>query len=159
MAITPNTNLFLLKVPIEIDNKNQLTFENKEKQLEYFMSLENIEVDNFSYQRKDSTIRFPEHIDKLLEYNYCIYQNENYSEKWFYAFITNMRYLNDSVTEITIATDVWQTWQFDLKFKQSFIEREMINVAEDVPGANLIPESLETGEFKINATSRNFTFR
>lgn len=66
-------------------------------------------------------------------YNYVMYQNSNYSDKWFYAFIVNMRYENDSTTYITIATDVWQTWQFDLTFKPSFVEREMINVSEDVP--------------------------
>lgn len=73
------------------------------------------------------------HIDDLMEYNYCIYQNDNYTDKWFFAYITNMRYLNDGCTEISITTDVFQTWQFDINFKQSFIEREMINVSEDVP--------------------------
>lgn len=62
-----------------------------------------------------------------------MYQNENYSDKWFYAFITNMRYVNNSMTEISIITDVWQTWQFELEFKESFVEREMINVSEDIP--------------------------
>lgn len=133
MAITPETNLFLIKSPIELDNKNQLTFASKREQLEYFLSLKNIEVENFSYQRKDSIIRFPEHIDNIIEYNYCIYQNSNYSNKWFFAFITNMTYVNDNMTNIYITTDVFQTWQFDLKFKDSFIEREMIDVANDIP--------------------------
>lgn len=150
MAITPETNLFLIKSPIELDNKNQLTFASKREQLEYFLSLKNIEVENFSYQRKDSVIRFPEHIDNIIEYNYCIYQNSNYSNKWFFAFITNMTYVNDNMTNIYITTDVFQTWQFDLKFKDSFIEREMIDTEKDIPGANLIPEGLETGEFKID---------
>ena len=80
-----------------------------------------------------------------------MYQNENYSNKWFYAFITGMKYLNDNVTEISITTDVFQTWQFDFTFKESFVEREMIAVADDIPGANLLPEGLETGEFIINS--------
>lgn len=53
--------------------------------------------------------------------------------KWFYAFITNMTYVNDNRTDITITTDVFQTWQFDINFKESFIEREMIAVSDDVP--------------------------
>ena len=44
-----------------------------------------------------------------------------------------MEYVNDSMTNIYIKTDVFQTWQFDLIYKQSFIEREMINVSDDVP--------------------------
>lgn len=62
-----------------------------------------------------------------------MYQNENYGKKWFYAFITNMTYENDGMTSITIATDVFQTWQFDINFKESFVEREMINVTNDIP--------------------------
>ena len=133
MAISPQTNLFLLKNKLTLDYKNQLTFASKEAQFNYFYNLPKIEIDNISYQRKDSIIRFPEHIDNLLEYNYCMYQNENYGNKWFYAFIVNMEYVNDSMTNIYIKTDVFQTWQFDLIYKQSFIEREMINVSEDVP--------------------------
>ena len=153
MAVTPNTNIKLLKVPIEIDNKNQLSFSNTTAQYNYFNSLPKIEIDECSYQRKDNIIRFPAHIDSILEYNYVMYQNENYNNKWFYAFIVNMEYQNDTRTDITIATDVFQTWQFDLNWKQSFIEREMISVNEDIPGANLLPEGLETGEVKVNATA------
>lgn len=153
MAVTPKTNIRLLKLPLLIDNKNQLTFSNATAQFNYFNSLEKLEIDNCSYQRKDDFIRFPAHIDEILEYNYCMYQNENYSDKWFYAFITNMRYSSNNMTEIYIKTDVWQTWQFDLIFKQSFIEREMIDVSVDYPGSNLLPEGLETGEFKVQGTA------
>ena len=62
-----------------------------------------------------------------------MYQNESYSDKWFYAFITKMEYVNNGMTRIEIITDVWQTWQFDIEFKESFIEREMINVSDDTP--------------------------
>lgn len=133
MAIQPDTNLYLLKCPLELSNKHQLTFTNKNQQFEYFSNLDNLEINRISYQRKDSVIRYPAHIDSLLEYNYCMYQNDNYSNKWFYAFIVNMEYVNDSMTNIYIKTDVFQTWQFDLIYKQSFIEREMINVSDDVP--------------------------
>ena len=44
MAITPQTVLRLVKVPLEIDNKNQLTFENEQKQREYFLSLPHKEI-------------------------------------------------------------------------------------------------------------------
>ena len=153
MAVTPNTVLRLLKVPIEIDNKNQITFANEQAQRQYFLSLPHIEIDEISYQRKDNIIYFPDHIDNIINYNYVMYKNENYTNKWFYAFITNMEYENDYNTKISITTDVFQTWQLNLTFKESFIEREMLSVADDVPGANLIPEGLETGEFKIDSTS------
>jgi len=147
MAITPNTNLRLLKCPIEIDNKNQIKFTSKQAQYNYFNSLPSLNLDDedISYQRKDSIIAFPEHIDNLWEYNYCMYQNENYTDKWFYCFITDMKYENDGLTYITIKTDVFQTWQFDLTFMKSFVEREHVN--DDTIGLHTIPENLQLGEY------------
>ena len=133
MAITPQTNIKLLKVPLEISNKNQLTFANAQAQFNYFNSLPKIEEDECYYQRKDNVLNFPAHIDSIMEFNYCMYQNENYSNKWFYAYIVDMQYDNDGLTKISLATDVFQTWQFDLNFRQSFVEREMISVNDDVP--------------------------
>ena len=143
MAVSPNTILYLLKSPLELDDKNQLTFTNVNAQTEYFLSLPRIEVERISYQRKDSTIRFPAHIDSILEYNYVMYKNSNYSDKWFYAYITDMKYENDSMTTITIETDVYQTWMFDIDIKQSFIVREHTN--NDSVGTNTEPELLEKG--------------
>ena len=52
MAITPNTVLRLIKVPLEIDNKNQLTFQNELAQRQYFLSLPHLEITEISYQEK-----------------------------------------------------------------------------------------------------------
>ena len=145
------TDIRLVKVPIEIDNKNQLTFSSTNTQFNYFDSLEHIELDDSSYQRKDNTIRYPGHIDDLIGYNYCMYKNTGYSNKWFYAFIVDMRYMNDEMTLITIKTDVWQTWQFDLEIKQCFVEREHVN--DDAIGLHTLPEQLERGEYIIESQS------
>ena len=144
-AITPQTELRLIKCPIENDNRHQINFATKEAQYTYFNSLPHLTVDNFTYQRKDGIIRYPEHIDNIIGYTYVMYQNSAYTDKWFYAFITNMQYVNDKMTEITIKTDVFQTWQFDLVYKKSFVEREHVN--DDVAGNYTLPEDLELGEF------------
>ena len=147
--ITPQTDLVLLQCPLEPDQQNQLTFASATAQYNYFNGLQKIPVDDFTYQRKDGTIRFPAHIDDVRTYNYCMYRNDAYSNKWFYAFITNMEYANDGVTMITIETDVWQTWQFDLTFRRSFVEREHTN--NDAIGANTLDEGLSVGDPIINA--------
>lgn len=144
-AITPSTNLSLLKNPNNLSNENQLTFANATAQYNYFNGLTKLSVDDFTYQRKDYVIRYNACIDDILDYNYCMYQNEAYGSKWFYAYITNMRWVNDHVTEITIKTDVFQTFQFDITYKASFVEREHVN--NDTVGAHTIPEGLETGEY------------
>lgn len=153
MAIQPDTDIHLLKSPLTLSNKHQITFANIQAQANYFLSLPYIEDQNASYQRKDNVIRFNSHIDNIIMYNYCMYKNDNYSNKWFYAFITSMRYINDSVTEVSIVTDVFQTWQFDLVYKNSFVEREIVPVSSDVAGNYLIPEGLEFGELKVQGTA------
>ena len=152
MAVTPDTTIKLLKVPIEIDNLNQLTFATKTAQYNYFNSLPSIEEEDLYYQRKDNYISFPAHIDSILEYNYCMYQNSNYSNKWFYAFITRMEYENDGMTKVYIETDTFQSWQFDIEYKASFVEREHVN--DDTIGSNLIPENLQLGEYVTNKKFR-----
>lgn len=147
-VIAPQTDVFLLKVPLEIDNANQLTFANSTAQYNYFNSLPKLAFDQFTYQRKDGTLRIPALIDDILNYNYVMYRNEGFSNKWFYAYIDKMEYLNDGVTAVSITTDVWQTWQFDLVYKRTFIEREHVN--NDTIGIHTIPENLELGEMVQN---------
>ena len=155
-VITPQTDVYLLKVPLEIDDNNQLTFENTTAQFNYFNSLPKLEVTDFTYQRKDNTIRYGGNYDSLITYNYVMYRNDAYSNKWFYAFITDMEYLNDNVTAISIKEDCWQTWQFDLTFKPVLIDREHVN--DDTIGKNTLPEGLELGEMVTNGPVRNFGF-
>lgn len=149
-VITPQSDVYLLKVPLEIDNENQLTFANATAQYNYFNSLPKIGYDDFTYIRKDGVLRIPAVMDDILSYNYVMYRNDAYSSKWFYAYITGMEYVNDSVTDVSIATDVWQTWQFDLTYKRTFVEREHVN--DDTIGAHTQPEGLQLGEVMVNTT-------
>ena len=113
MAITPQTDIYLLKCPIEADNRNQINFANATAQYNYFSSLPKLAIDNCTYQRHDDVMRLPYHIDDIINFNYVMYRNEAYGNKWFYAFITNMEYSSDHMTFVYIKTDVFQTWQFD----------------------------------------------
>lgn len=153
-VITPNTDVILLKVPLEIDDINQLTFANTTAQYNYFSSLPKYEAHGFTYQRKDGTISFPLSFDEAINYNYVMYRNNEFSNKWFYAFISNATYSSNDVTKFDIKTDTFQTWQFDLNYKPCLIEREHTN--DDTIGANTLPEGLELGDFVNNGRTSNF---
>ena len=155
MLVVPTSRIILLKNPIEIDYMNELTFSTKQDQYNYFYNLPKIECERATYQRKDGVVRFPTddetgyNFDDLIQYNYCMYQNDNWSDKWFYAFVKNVTFDNTGMSLIEIETDVWQTWMFDITLKDSFIEREHVN--NDTFGNHTVPEGLETGEFVINS--------
>ena len=155
MNIIPDSDIILLKCPLELDNKNQITFSTAEAQFNYFNSLTKITLDSASYVRKDDSIRVPELLEDILQYNYLMYRNHNYSNKWIYAFITNSEYLNDNCTRIDFETDPFQTWQFDLEYKKSFVIREHTN--DDTIGANILDEGLDSGDMiTINNSGINY---
>ena len=152
MLIVPSSRIILLKNPIEIDYANELTFASKEAQYNYFYNLPKLECEKATYQRKDEVVRFPTDpylegttYDDLIEYNYCMYQNDKWGNKWFYAFIKKVTFDNPGMSYIELETDVWQSWCFDITFKNSFIEREHVN--DDSIGLHTIPENLETGDY------------
>ena len=158
MIIVPDSDIILIKSPLKLDNYNQITFANATAQYNYFSSLPKLEYDGCTYQRKDGVIRYSTdkesdanapRFEDLLQYNYCMYKNDSYKDKWFYAFITDINYINDGMSEITIDTDAFQTWQFDINYMNSFIERE--HVSNDTIGLHTIPENVELGEFIINS--------
>lgn len=153
-VITPTTDVYLLKVPLEINDDNQLTFSNATAQHNYFNSLPKIEVHDFTYQRKDGVIRFAGEYDELINYNYVMYRNDAFSNKWFYAYITNMEWKSPGCTDISIKTDVWQSWMFDISFKPVLIDREHTN--NDTVGLHTLPEGLELGEMVANGNTTNF---
>ena len=77
-VITPDSDVILLKVPLEMDEKNQLTFANATAQYNSFYGLTGKKIyDKFTYQRKDGTITVPDLVDNLYGYNYVMYRNEN----------------------------------------------------------------------------------
>lgn len=153
MAVTPDTQIRLIKCNLNLDENNQIDFANGTAQGAYFESLPHVTKYNCSYQRKDNYIRWPDHIDNIIEYNYVAYKNTHYTGKWFFAYITRMEYENDNCTRIYIKTDVWQTWQFDLTFMKSFVEREHVN--NDTVGLHTVPENLETGEYVRQSKNNN----
>ena len=147
------TEVRLCAVPLENDYKHTIYFVDEYTQRNYFIGKTVHSGANFSYQRKDNVIRYPKHFDELQNCNYVMYKNSAYTEKWFYAFITEMEYINDEMTAIRFETDVMQTYMFDYTVLPSFVERE--HCAEDAVGSHTIDEGLELGEYTCNRHSRS----
>lgn len=135
---TPTTNLRLLSVPLENDYKNTLYFSSAAAQTAYFLTKSVKSYSLFTYIKKDNTIVIPEEIDTLYNCNYIMYQNTNYGTKWFYAFINRMEWAGMGQTRLFVSTDCIQTWFFDIKYYQSYVDR--CHSDTDVAGDNIVPE-------------------
>lgn len=142
------TEVHLLSVPFTNDYKHTFYFDSLSAQETKMKTYIEDSCYDFSYQRKDNVIRYPKHFDDIAGCNYVMYKNRTYTDKWYYAFITDIKYVNDGRTDITIETDVMQTYMFDYVMHECFVERE--HVIDDTPGANTLPEGLETGEYIVN---------
>lgn len=145
MAFTPHTVVYLLDTPLSNDYKNQIHFPDKSSQYSYFSGRIKHTLRDVTYQRKDNVIKADMNIDDLWNVNYVMYQNKNFGSKWFYAFITDMKFVSGNCTEIMIETDVYQTWLEEVDLLSSFVVRE--HVTDDGIGKNLLDEGIEYGEY------------
>lgn len=135
---TPTTNLRLLSTPLESDYRNTLWFPNVAAQTAYFTGKTVKTYSAFNYIKKDNTIVVADEVDNLYNCNYIMYQNANFGQRWFYAFINRMEWASNGSTRLYVSTDVIQTWFFDITYYQSYVDR--CHSDTDVAGDNIVPE-------------------
>ena len=144
----PNSIIKLIKnCKIDCDYTNTILFESPEQQKGYFYnSTDGYFFNNQSYQRyANGEIVVNKKCDDLYMCNYMMFQNTNYSNKWFYAFITNMEYVGENATRVFYELDVIQTYLFEVIPQACFVEREH-SVTDNI-GDNLVGENLYFGEY------------
>ena len=160
MATRPLTIVSLLKnVPLDADYNHTLYFASSSAQTAWFGSLQRKNFNPQTYQRVGTNqIRVNSPMDDLYEYNYLMFNNGNnvvlpdnenrYENKWFYAFISNVEYVNDNCALITYEIDVMQTFMFDYTLCDCFVERE--HSETDGIGDHIEPEPVAVGEYVYN---------
>lgn len=131
------------QVPWDVEYTNIVDFATQDEQEEKITAIMKIHKSDCTYIQKDSAIILKGNAAEYKYMNYCCYFNANEnSRKMFYNFIDRIEYVAKNTTKIYLKTDVWQTWQFDTVFRQSWIERSHIAKSEDSIGGNLEPEPL-----------------
>lgn len=159
MNFQPTTEVRLLSnVPLSLNNSNQRWFDNIGSQSAYFISKTKYRFTEFTYQRKERQyIAVPMNAEQLYNCNYVMYQNSNFTNKWFYGFITEIQYINPNTSWVYFELDVFQTWLFEMEFKDSFVEREHTRRynSQGKPIINTIDEGLNYGtEYQIVSDKR-----
>lgn len=154
MAFNPSSTIQLCTVPFDSSQKNQVYFESLSAQVAYFTTrVKKIFTDYTTVRgtspdgKPFSSVKVGENIDTLrgLGINYMMYQNAQFGKHYF-AFITEMVYINENVTQIFFEQDVYQTYLFDVEIMPSFVERE--HSVTDAIGDNVVPEKFDVSEFE-----------
>lgn len=95
-----------------------------------------------------NSVDVPTSYGNALKCNYMAFQNPDYSNKWFFAFIDDVEYKSNGMTRITFTIDECSTWFDYWTLMPCLVTREHVN--DDTVGANIVDEGLEFGEYVCN---------
>ena len=98
----------------------------------------------YSFIRNKGTIATDFSYSDAIQSNYIAFQNPDYNNKWFFAFIDEVIYNGEKNTEIKYTIDAWSTWYDKWETKPCFVVREHVN--DDTVGANTVAEDLNVGD-------------
>ena len=153
----PQTTIYLLTgVPIDETYDHTLYFPDASTQNAYFRSKGFHSLTAYSYQRAGSdVIKVQIPAEQIYQCNYLMFQNTGFGTvgspaKWFYAFVTEVEYINDETSAIHYSIDLLQTWFFDFTLDYCFVERN--HTPTDIIGAYLEPEPVNPGEYVCNGS-------
>ena len=150
--IEPNSDVYLIKdIRITPNYSDTIYFANRSAQETYFFNV-NKRVATLSKQsyarhtRGSIKVKLP--MSTCMQANYVIFKNTSFENKYFYAFITDIEYINNNTTLIMFSIDVIQTWFLDCQLGSCFVDRE--HSLTDVIGANRLPEPIGSNRVMYN---------
>lgn len=150
--VAPDSDVYIL-AGVECDKTfdNVKWFNSRSEQLNYMVSHRIKSYDHVTYVR-DGVFMADAWADDLYSANYLMYRNSAFSDRWFYAFIDDIRWENNRTAEIHYTLDLWQCWWMDCKVGECFVERE--HVLDDTVGLHTIPEGVEYGQLEVVSTKK-----
>ena len=130
-SIQPDSQIWFLSGTGIENYENQIDFRNTGVRRQFMQEHLLFTVNNYRYVRKNQTILINKNVEQCYNIDYCYYKNRNFGDREIFCFVTDVNYVNDETTEISIEVDAWTTFQFDITFKKCFImnqhEQEFAN--------------------------------
>lgn len=150
MYIIPDSKIYILRnVPLDTGYEHTIYFDNAQAQYNYFNSLAKFRELKYTYIRpNEPQIKIAVKTDDLYDCNYIMFQNTSFGNKWFYAYIKAVDYVNNETSVITYELDVIQTWLFQFELERCFVERT--HTVTDYIGEHIEPEPVQPGEYVMN---------
>lgn len=153
---TLNSRVIISKnIKIDKNYKNVLNY-SENNMLELLLSNNHLVNQDNTYQfiNINNKIRVNFSYQECLTANYIAFQNPNYSNKWFFAWIEHVEFKSQNCCEITYVVDAWSTWFGYWNQKPCYVIREHVN--DDEIGLHTIPENLELGDYVLNSRKEDF---
>lgn len=157
MAI-PKGEIYILRdVPLTVTYEHTIDFKDRTEQFNYFRGFIAHTLENYTYIRRDReyvVVELP--LLSLENVNYMLFRSEEGS-RLYYAFITDIVYVNDVTTQIFYTVDVMQTYQFEFTWKPSYIKQGHVDRwdANHKPIYSRTDEGLDYGtEYAVESAFR-----
>lgn len=139
--VQPNSIVQLFK-GINLDNRylHTIYFANTSAQSSWFSGKVFETYQQVSYVRyAKNQIKLKADATSLLGVTYMRFMNDRANDKWFYAFVNNIEYVNENTSLITYEIDVMQTWFIQVgSVRPCMVLREHTN--DDTFGTNIEAE-------------------
>jgi hypothetical protein len=142
MPTIPNTTLYVGVAPWNSDLKNVQSYASRAEQISTIQGLLSHKYEHINIIRRDSDLILKGVNEDLTQCNYLMYQNTDISNKWYFAFIDNVKYNSLNSVIISHTIDVWQTYQFDITYYKNLILRAHVAKSADTVGRWLAPEPI-----------------
>lgn len=151
MIIQPNSTVKILKaVPLDDTYEHTVMFGSAAAQQSALSALAKHTLTGLTYQRLvPGKCRVGIKAEDLYDCNYMMYQNTSFGNKWFYAFIKSVEYINNECSEITFEIDALQTWLFDCSPGTCYVDR--CHTSSDAIGEHTEPEPVSIGEYTFDS--------
>lgn len=142
-----NSKIILCK-NIKLDkNYNNVLNYTEQQMLALVNANKVVESNSYSFIRPNGTIKTQFPYGTCLQCNYMAFQNPDYSNKWFFAWIDDVVYKSDGCGEISFTIDIFSTWFNKVNIQDCFVVREHVN--DDTIGLHTIPEGLDCGDYVV----------
>lgn len=150
MNVAPQSTLSMLSdIPLDREYSHTIWFSSLSAQHNYMVSKNVHTFNNLTYVRivesGEFQVSIPVNAEDVRKCNYCMIRNGGFSDKWYYAFVTNIEYVNNDTTRITCLLDHWQTYMTEIAIGMCYVERE--HVSDDAIGNHTLEENLPVGEY------------
>lgn len=145
--IQPNSTVQYF-ADLGLSKTDTLYFSSVSEKDSYFANIEKVASEEaLSYvSRQKGIIRSSLSMSSAARIGYLRFKNTSFENFWFYAYVTDVEYTNNGLTEIHFEIDSMMTYMGVFSLGECFVERQ--HVVNDEIGANLCDERLEYGDYK-----------
>lgn len=157
MAYIPPNSTVQYFSDLGLSRDDTLYFDSVSSKNAYFNNLTKIATEeSLTYvSREKGVIRSSLPMSTAINIGYMRYKNTNFENFWFYAFVTDVEYINNGLTEIHFEIDNMMTYMGVFTLGECFVERQ--HTIGDNIGDNICDERLEIGDYKYRAVTSSET--